>query len=68
MRRINGAFVMTKPIRTTQLVVRVTAPEREWFHQIADAQGLTLSDVIRNALAEQATQLGLPVPASVSVA
>ena len=54
--------------RPTHLVVRVTAPERDWFHQIAAAQGLTLSEVIRNALAEQATQLGLPVPASVPVA
>jgi hypothetical protein len=66
--RINGAFAMTKPIRTTQIVVRVTAPEREWFHQIAEAQGLALSDVVRNALAEQAARLGLAAPAPASMA
>jgi hypothetical protein len=42
--------------------VKVAASERAWFHKVAAAQGITLSDLVRHAITIEGARLGVPVP------
>ena len=56
--------LMTLPNRPseTAIGIRVTRAERAWFHAIAAAQGVTLSDAVRAAMATQGVALDIPAP------
>ena len=47
------------------LALRVSRPELAWFHRVAEAQGMPLSELVRQALALEAARLGVsPAPAT----
>lgn len=49
--------------RDTMLALRVSRPELAWFHRVAEAQGIPLSELVRQTLAIEAARLGVsPVP------
>lgn len=51
--------------RDTAFVVRISRPELAWFHRVAQAQGLTLSELMRQSVAMEGARLGVaPVPAT----
>ena len=49
--------------RDTLLTVKVASSERTWFHEIAAAQGITLSELVRQSIAVVGARLGVPAPA-----
>jgi hypothetical protein len=53
----------TRPLETA-IGVRCSREERAWFRDIAAAQGLSLSDAVRAAMALEATRLGVAAPAT----
>lgn len=55
---------MKTPSRDVLLTVKVTAGERDWFHRVAQARGITLSDLVRQSVATEGSLLGVPSPAA----
>lgn len=53
-------------MRNVQVTVRTTAEEREWFLHVANAQGITLAELIRQSIALEGARLGVPEPARLS--
>jgi hypothetical protein len=49
--------------RDTLLTVKVASSERTWFHEIAAAKGITLSELVRQSIAVEGARLGVPAPA-----
>ena len=54
--------MFTHTDRDTLLTVKVAASERAWFHKVAAAQGITLSDLVRHAITIEGARLVVPVP------
>ena len=50
--------------RDTLLTVKVASSERTWFHEIAAAKGITLSELVRQSIAVEGARLGVPAPAA----
>jgi hypothetical protein len=53
---------MSPSSRDVLLTVKVSAGERDWFHRVAQAKGITLSALVRQSVARQGSRLGLPAP------
>ena len=50
--------------RNVQVTVRATPEERAWFLNVASAQQITLSDLVRQSIAVEGARLGVPAPAA----
>lgn len=55
---------MSTSSRDVLLTVKVSAGERDWFHRVAQAKGITLSALVRQSVASQGSRLGVPAPAA----
>jgi hypothetical protein len=50
--------------KDTMLALRVSRPELAWFHRVAQAQGIPLSELVRQSVAIEGARLGVPAPAA----
>jgi len=49
-------------VRNVQVTVRTTPEERAWFLDVANAQEITLAELIRHSIALEGARLGVPAP------
>lgn len=46
----------------TGIGLRLPVPQKEWFHAVAKASGMSLSELVRLSVAREGVRLGVPFP------